>query len=453
MSPVDLALSASTLFRAVLAHVLESSLAGLAVLGIILACRRAPASLRRTLGWLGLIKFALPAAAFVPVVGVAELLAERFTERSPRALVAELPGYRFLAAGGPARFANSPLLIFCVLGVWALVTLVLLVRWAARSREFRRAVLVGAGQPSGRLEQSLREIGARVGLDASRIAVVPSESEGPGILGFRSPLLVIPRTLEASLTPREFDTILLHELVHLKRRDHLWGTIRTLFLSVYWYNPVVWLLCRSLALETERSCDEEVIRITGTPQVYADGILKTVRHSLGLFYRSLTGAAGHSISLRIKSILSPNPRIVSPIMKTLALCAACLVAILSVYADASGGATTTPGPKDVAGDTYDISKLDVYPKVLSQVRPVYPPDLHAQGVGGEVLVDFIVDTTGAVQNAFAARSSNPEFIMSALDSVNQWKFSPGKVAGKNVNTHMQVPIVYTLTADAPAPKS
>ena len=453
MNPVDLALPSSTLFRAVLAHVVESSLAGLAVFGIILACRRAPASLRKTLGWLGLIKFALPAAAFVPVVDLAELLAERLNKRSPRALVEELPGYRFLAAGGPARLTYPPTLVYGVLGVWALVTLVLLVRWAARSREFRSKVLVGGGQPSRRLEQSLSETASRVGLDTSRIEVVTSESEGPGILGFRSPLLVIPRTLEASLTRGEFEAILVHELVHLKRRDHLWGTIRALFLSVYWYNPVVLLLCRSLALETERSCDEEVIRLTGTPQVYADGILKTVRHSLGLLDRSLTGAAGQSISSRIKSILSPKPTVVSPIMKTLALCAASLVAVLSVYADASGGSSTTPGPKDVAGDTYDISKLDAYPKVLSQVRPVYPPDLHSQGVGGDVLVDFIVDTTGAVRNAFAVRSSNPEFIKPALDSVNQWKFSPGKVAGKDVNTHMQVPIVFTMTADAPAQKS
>jgi outer membrane biosynthesis protein TonB len=58
-----------------------------------------------------------------------------------------------------------------------------------------------------------------------------------------------------------------------------------------------------------------------------------------------------------------------------------------------------------------------------------------------------------VRNAFAVRSSNPEFIKPALDSVNQWKFSPGKVAGKDVNTHMQVPIVFTMTADAPAQKS
>jgi TonB family protein len=445
--------TADALFRASVAHVLQSSVFGLAVLGIILACRRASADLRRTLGWVGLLKFAVPAAAFAPLVLQLGKLVGHLFQGSPTAFIDRVPGYRLLAMGDSTRVTFPEGLVCGSLSVWALVTSVFLIHWATKAFAFRREVIAGAKALSERLTQGLAKSAAMVGLDANSVVAVASESEGPGILGFTSPLLVIPRVLEANLTPAELESILVHELVHLKRRDHLWGTIRTCFLSVFWFNPVVWLLCRSIALETEQACDEEVIRLTGTPRAYADGIVKTVRHSLGLLDPSLTGAARHSISRRVSAILNPQPRIDSPIMKTTALTAACLLAVLSVYAGASSDTPATAADKSAAGDAYDISKLDVRPKVVSQSRPVYPAELHAKGISGEVLVDFIVDTNGDVRNAFAAHSSQREFEANAVQAVSKWKFAPGQVAGHDVCTHMQVPIVFTVSADGPSPKS
>jgi periplasmic protein TonB len=80
-----------------------------------------------------------------------------------------------------------------------------------------------------------------------------------------------------------------------------------------------------------------------------------------------------------------------------------------------------------------------------------PP--HAKGLAGEVLVDFIIYPSGAVQNVFIAKASCRDFEKSALASVSQWKFKPGQINGRNVFTHMQVPIVYSLNEDEPKSKS
>jgi len=269
------------------------------------------------------------------------------------------------------------------------------------------------------------------------VPVVESHLEGPGIIGFFSPLLVIPRTLEANLNDREFDSILTHELIHLKRRDPLWGALRTAILAVFWHNPVVWILCRSVALETEKACDEEVIRLTGAPRDYADCILKTVRLSVGIPDPRFTGAALHSVTSRLKSILDPHPKNESQTMKAIAIAAACVVATLSAYADASSDTMAPSKPANSLSGVYDISKLTVMPRILTQTRPAYPPDLHAQGVGATILVDFVVDTSGWVQNAAAIKASNLDFGKSAVDAVSQWNFTPGQVGGHAVSTHMQ----------------
>ena len=96
---------------------------------------------------------------------------------------------------------------------------------------------------------------------------------------------------------------------------------------------------------------------------------------------------------------------------------------------------------------FDISKLDQTPVPKYQARPQYPFEMRRAGIAGEVVVDFIVDDKGDVQNAFALRSSQREFEAAAVQAVSKWKFKAGRKAGRNVPTHMQVPIVFTLNED------
>jgi TonB family protein len=103
-------------------------------------------------------------------------------------------------------------------------------------------------------------------------------------------------------------------------------------------------------------------------------------------------------------------------------------------------APATPPPPD----TYDISRLDKPPVARFQARPHYPVALRRDGVPGEAITDFIVDTEGNVQRAFAIRATHPAFADAAVAAVTQWKFKPGIKDGRAVNTHMQVPIVFTL---------
>jgi len=99
-------------------------------------------------------------------------------------------------------------------------------------------------------------------------------------------------------------------------------------------------------------------------------------------------------------------------------------------------------------EVFDISKLDQAPVAKFQARPQYPFEMRRAGIAGEVLVDFIVDSNGDVRNAYAARSSQREFEAAAVQAVSKWKFRPGKKGGRNVNTHMQVPIVFTLNEES-----
>jgi outer membrane biosynthesis protein TonB len=127
---------------------------------------------------------------------------------------------------------------------------------------------------------------------------------------------------------------------------------------------------------------------------------------------------------------------------------------------------------------YEVSQLEQQPRGVFQTRPRYPVEMRRAGISGEVTVDFVVDKDGNVQNAFAVKSaqresgvaagaddfvvatngeaqnasasklSQPAFEAAAIEAVSHWKFSPGRKGGSDVNTHMQVSIVFTIS-DAP----
>jgi TonB family protein len=94
--------------------------------------------------------------------------------------------------------------------------------------------------------------------------------------------------------------------------------------------------------------------------------------------------------------------------------------------------------------TFEFVKLDQKPVVKFRVPPQYPSTLRRAEIEGEVLVDFVVTNEGKVVKAFAVQSSHRDFEAAALAAVSKWKFQPGTKGGRPVNTHMQVPIGFSL---------
>ena len=104
-----------------------------------------------------------------------------------------------------------------------------------------------------------------------------------------------------------------------------------------------------------------------------------------------------------------------------------------------------------ACNTPPPSGFDQVPSVLFEAPPQYPFELHKLGKTGSATVDFVVTSQGNVANAFAIAATEPEFGQAAVAAVSRWKFKPGLRHGVAVNTHMQVPVYFTLTPALPAP--
>lgn len=93
----------------------------------------------------------------------------------------------------------------------------------------------------------------------------------PFILGIVKPRIFLP----ASINEADIPYVLAHEQAHLKRRDHLWKPIGFLLLSIYWFNPLIWIAYILLCRDIELACDEKVIKAMGTEckKPYAEALI------------------------------------------------------------------------------------------------------------------------------------------------------------------------------------
>ena len=93
----------------------------------------------------------------------------------------------------------------------------------------------------------------------------------------------------------------------------------------------------------------------------------------------------------------------------------------------------------------NLSDLDQAPVARWQMPPEYPYDMKSHGITGTVVVGFIIDFGGNVQDAHVITSSgHSEMDQAAVDAISKWQYAPGMKNGHAVNTRLQIPISYNI---------
>ena len=104
-------------------------------------------------------------------------------------------------------------------------------------------------------------------LESDRIMV-------PGLVGWIRPAVIVPAGMLTHLPLNQVETILMHELYHLKRYDFLVNAFQMVMEGLFFYNPAVWMISKSMRLEREHCCDDLVIANCTAPLLYAKALFQ-----------------------------------------------------------------------------------------------------------------------------------------------------------------------------------
>jgi TonB family protein len=87
------------------------------------------------------------------------------------------------------------------------------------------------------------------------------QSDHPALLvtwGFARPKIILPISAR-SWSDDRMRVVLWHELAHIQRGDWAVQMIAEFLRAIYWFNPLIWIACRRLRLESEHACDDAVL--------------------------------------------------------------------------------------------------------------------------------------------------------------------------------------------------
>ena len=209
------------------------------------------------------------------------------------------------AAQPQPKAVSWPLLLGIV---WMVGTAIFLLRsMGSRSRVrwlVRRASLLA---DSGWNAQ-VRAISGAMGITRHVGLLVSADTAIPLTTGILYPVVVLPPE-HCEWSPIRREAVLRHELAHIKRLDAFTHLLGDFAAALYWWNPLVWLIARSMRAYRERACDDTVLASGTKASDYAHELLDIVSSLHQPELRSALAMARRSqLEGRILAVLDPALR-------------------------------------------------------------------------------------------------------------------------------------------------
>ena len=162
-----------------------------------------------------------------------------------------------------------------VLTIWVAGSSIILVRLV--TSRARLCALEAAAVPCldkqllGTVEQLMRRLHLTQPVDI----LIGERDAMPMTWGLRRARLLLPSGCESWDRPR-LESVLLHELAHIKRRDVATQLLVQCVCAVFWFNPAVWLAAWRIRIERELACDDLVLGSGVSAPDYAESLLSIV---------------------------------------------------------------------------------------------------------------------------------------------------------------------------------
>ena len=235
--------------------------------------------------------------------------------------------------------------------------------------------------------------------------------------------------------------ILLHEQAHIAC-GHSWDVLWLSFVEVLqWFNPFVWMLSKEIQDIHEYEADLTVLRKGINARDYQLLIIQKV---VGSGSYTFANSFNHSslkkrITMMIKEKSNPWARLkYLYILPIVAICMiACTQSAKSTASDYIAYEVVEEKP-EYPGGMGELSKL-----LSSNLK--YPLIPFENGIQGEVLVQFIVNKEGNVEEVTVFKGVDPHLDAEALRVIKMMpKWKPGKHEGKEVNVKCTIPVGFRL---------
>jgi len=313
-----------------------------------------------------------PSTSPVPAVTASPEVESRTLWRRVKAFVAN-------AFSGQAPLA--------LVGLW--IAICALMSWRV-ARSYRAVFRLRGRLDPAPSEQSghVERLASLFGIRRPVQAFTSEQVVMPMTIGSLKPLVILPTDLADSLSQSEFESVVAHELAHVKRWDYLTNMLQRAVQAYLFFHPAVWFICKQLTIERELACDDWAVK-TCEPRRYASCLTKLVEalneSKPHMAVRvAATGIGGivfgkHVISRRVEMILNRDRNATTAVSKPALLYAVGLVVMFVAVCSLISPVIAVPLGQNPAKQGKKESKAEAPAKSLEfpplPPVPALPPDV------------------------------------------------------------------------------
>jgi beta-lactamase regulating signal transducer with metallopeptidase domain len=149
----------------------------------------------------------------------------------------------------------------------------------------------------------VKKVAQRLGIKNTVHVYISHLVQSPVTIGYIKPIILLPIAAINSLSTRQVEAILLHELSHIKRYDYLINFIITLLQTLFYFNPFIKKFVSLIEFEREKCCDELVLQFQYDKISYASALLLLEKNLLDSEALVLAAAGKKHLLSRIEKIV------------------------------------------------------------------------------------------------------------------------------------------------------
>jgi beta-lactamase regulating signal transducer with metallopeptidase domain len=160
-----------------------------------------------------------------------------------------------------------------------------------------------------RLTQLLEKLQIKVRVSLLESALV----KVPVVVGILKPVILVPVGMLARLSPQQVESILIHELAHILRRDYLFNLLQNLVDTLFFFNPALLWVSSLIRGERENCCDDIAIGETKSRKQFVEALVSFHEYTQSVqgYALSFAGKENHVLR-RVKRIVYKKNHTLNP---------------------------------------------------------------------------------------------------------------------------------------------
>lgn len=123
------------------------------------------------------------------------------------------------------------------------------------------------------IQKILKDVKQKFNINKNIIIKASKNNLVPFTIGYIKPIIVLPLAVINNLSVDEVESVIIHEMAHIKRNDFIVNIFLILTKSILWFNPVFNVFYNEIEETREACCDEMVVNYPIEKINYAQALL------------------------------------------------------------------------------------------------------------------------------------------------------------------------------------